>query len=262
MKLKELVTGLIGLNNLNAIHPMDRDILKGDALESIRDKLMLCEEFSNVESLEIMHQPVVENTNGKVFSSNTFKLSDDFLFGKRVLLHSIAMGPEIYDPYTVHSPIRDGACITPIMYDPVSFKPKRTICIEFSPEEIQDNLIVGENKIKELCDLFKMVLESPEDYRVRGERPILVRGIFNKFSDEKDGLTEEMGTLILDIGEQTFFTASCIETTLISENELKSNLTQVFIPKRLKEKFMEEFSGVTLMSRMEVDNFLKKYDSI
>ena len=92
------------------------------------------------------------------------------------------------NPDTLHTPVKDGACITPTVYNPETIKPIKKIVLEYSPERAQDGLVDGEYELKmEMKDLLDKVLDNPYDYQVKGERGVIVRGVF-----ERNELVQEL----------------------------------------------------------------------
>lgn len=205
MKLNYLLTYLFGLNKEKSVF-VKIDTLDYKNLLNIKQYLLECDELKNIKNFEILEIPDVENENGKIINSKTFKLCDDVKFGDKCYIHSISVSPEIFNLATIHNPVKDGACVTPAVYDLLTLKPKLKICIEFSPEEIMDDLVINDGKKKEeLIELFKRVLESPEEYRVKGERSFFIRGIFNEITINGETYKEDIGELKLDYNNQKHY---------------------------------------------------------
>jgi len=139
--------------------------------------LKKCDEFKDVDEFVILKLPVIDDCE-KVVQSQTYKLEENTKFKKRVFLYNISLTPEIFDPQTLQSAVKDGASISPTLYDLTTFKPYTQISLSVSPEDIQDNF---ELKKAELHELLNKILENPGEYRIKGKRDILVRGIFESF---------------------------------------------------------------------------------
>jgi hypothetical protein len=78
-------------------------------------------------------------------------------------------------------PVKDDICVTPLIYDPQDFTPRRGITIFFSPEVLQDANITNEEKFKEsLVEKFKKALDNPDEYKAKEKRVILMRGLMNE----------------------------------------------------------------------------------
>jgi hypothetical protein len=71
----------------------------------------------------------------------------------------------------------------------MTFEPTKKIVLTFSPEMVQDilNIDTEQEQRQILHKLLDDVLDNPEEYRVKGERGILVRGVFKtKNEDQKE----------------------------------------------------------------------------
>lgn len=164
MKLKEL------LNNLYENDCFHETIIDNKGLSLIKDKLLLLDEFKNVKEFEIITTPILNDVK-----CSTVKLVDGFIFNEKVYLYSIA-ALKHYPLDTLHKPVKDGACISPIDYNAITFEPTRSITIRYTPVY---GFNVDPEKIKEdLITKFKNVLDNPEEYEAKGEVAFLLRGIF------------------------------------------------------------------------------------
>jgi len=266
MKLKDLLKNLFEENNKKIIssnYPFDMDVLNSEILKQIKEKLLECDEFKDVEKLEIIEIPDIENLNGKIVAAKSYKLSENFKFGKVCYLYSISQTPEIFEPNKIYDSVKDGACITPVMYDPLNFKPTRKICIECSPEDLQDDILKGENKKKdELINLFKIILENQEEYTVKGERGFVVRGIIEEITVEGETFKEEnFQELNLDFENQNFFTVFYLENFLNGDGQISLRIEKKHLPKKLKEYFISELGHKkNNINKEDLENFLKKFD--
>lgn len=191
MKLRDYLLDLFRVNSfdLGDIHEkeykhpnelIDVNLLKHDALRSIKDTLRECDELKNVVTFEIIDAPIVEDNKGNKIHVQTLQLGGlSYLeFGKKCYLHSISFVPKYGE---LDKPIKDGAYITPIIYDHITYEPHRKISITFSPEVQQVNGIdMDEKKKNELIELFKSILNSPKEYMPKTEYVIIIRGIFDE----------------------------------------------------------------------------------
>lgn len=183
MKLKELLTNTFGEN---VSYPNDQ--FRKLELESLKEELLKCDEFSECEGIEFMDMPTQE-IDGTTYTSQTMKLGDNTKFDGKVFLYNLSFTPEMFDPNSLHTPVKNGALITPVLYDPMTFEPTKKIVLTWSPEMAQD--VSGANDELTLRnDIHKLlddVLDNPEEYRVKGERGIMVRGVFKtKNVDRKE----------------------------------------------------------------------------
>jgi hypothetical protein len=166
MKLKELIEQILGdLQTETNIIDVFNDTLTGEKkLSLIKDKLLECEEFSECEELLFLDKPVYEDTiNDKKYLVETFKVYDGHKISGKVWLYSIMLTPKMYQ--NEFTTVKDGAGITPILYNPITFNPMKKIMLEFNP---QDNP-------NQLHDLMDKVINNPSEYEIKGERYALIR---------------------------------------------------------------------------------------
>jgi hypothetical protein len=106
----------------------------------------------------------------------------------------------MYDPCKLSEPVKNGAAISPTIYDIVTFEPVKKILLTFSPEMNQDLLMMGgeqtlRNNIHKLLD---DVLDKPEEYRTKGFKGVMVRGLFEEV-DTYDGSEKIRKTYDIDL---------------------------------------------------------------
>ena len=261
MKIKELLDvvfkdGPVKHENFNIT---DYCLYGKKHLEHIKEEILKCEEFSECTELTILDNPAYEN-DGKSCKVQTYKVIEGQKFGGKGFLLSISLSPEIFNPETIHKPVKDGACITPTLYDPLTFEPTKKIVLQFSPERVQDGISNNVEVIgQELHDLLDKVLDNPQDYQIKGERSVLVRGIFE---------TNEIVTVIhppqylsgVDT-EPKGYIVSYFDKEFKNDGEVTMNLKTKLIPKELKDKFIEEFGDKKLeITEKEINDFLEKYN--
>ena len=81
----------------------------------------------------------------------TVKFDKETKFAPVVKIYSIALTPEMYDPNEFFKLPINTTHITPVLFDPETFKPRKQIIVTFSPEEAQDNAIKQlRNELREL----------------------------------------------------------------------------------------------------------------
>ena len=261
MELKDLISELVKNRDRKDQPPFgiaDNTLYGKKDLESIKDKLLQLPEFSGLTSLEIIDKPIVE-IDGRPVVVPTVKLSDVSRFKGNGYILSFALLPEMYDPKTLHKPVKDGAAITPALYDPITFEPKKKIVLEFSPEMAQDlQMANGEAILRQhLHDLLDKVLDNPEDYRVKGERPIIVRGFFDEV-DEKKQDVPPLSAFMEELKHKMVFYLKPIPK---DNNEIEMKLEKKFIPIELEDEFMklfeEKIKNLSL-TESEIDKFLEE----
>ena len=134
MKLKELLEKhLPDVGDFNTLYS------KKD-LEGLKDEILQCEEFSECTELHFMELPaMLLNDEPKV--AKTYKVPEGAKFKGVCYLLSLCFTPFVYDPTAISYPRKDGAAITPTLYNPKTFEPTKKILLEFSPEGPADSVV-------------------------------------------------------------------------------------------------------------------------
>jgi hypothetical protein len=260
MKIKELLDvvfkdGPVKHENFNIT---DYCLYGKKHLGHIKEEILNCEEFSECTELTILDHPTYEN-DGKVYQVQTYKVIEGQKFGGKGFLLSVSLTPEIFNPETIHNPVKDGSCITPTLYDPLTFEPTKKIVLQFSPERVQDGISNHDAIIRqELHDLLDKVLDNPKDYQIKGERYVLIRGVFETNEIRTvihspqylNGIdTEPKGYIVYYLDKE--FKNDGVNITLKTKS----------IPKELKDKFIEELGDKGLeITETEINDFLEKYN--
>jgi hypothetical protein len=264
MKLKEFVEiALIGkedrLNTLTGIEGVGA--LYGVELEKFKKIIKECDEFAKCDSLDILTMPIVKGENDKVYTTETIKLSDLMEFKGRCNLLSLSLTPEMYDPNQLIKPVKNGAAIGPIMYDPMTFEPRKHILLTWSPEMAQD-MVGMDNESTLRNDIHKLlddVLDNPDEYKTKGTRHVLVRGLF-EVVDKNDGSEVVINHYNIDLTadrKDVGYLAYYLEPTMEKPGEVSMNLKHKVIPTHLKDKFIEELgTDVAKLNAEVIDKFL------
>ena len=267
MKLKEFleVAVLSKKNTLNLINPtfVDETCLYGEELDKYKNIIKECDEFAKCDSLDILTMPLVKGKKDKIYTTETIKLSDLMEFKGRCYLLSLALSPEMYDPSQLIKPVKNGAAIGPIIYDPLTFEPRKHILLTWSPEMVQDmsgtkDELTLRNDIHKLLD---DVLDNPEEYKTKGLRAVLVRGLFEVI-DNYDGSEVIKNDYDIDVTKQSpedvghliyYFEKN------EKDGEIKLGIKKKVIPPHLKDKFISEV-GVdpAKITEKMIDDFLEK----
>lgn len=252
MKLKELLTERFEGRELEF---PSYQFLKKD-LEPLKEELLKCEEFMFCDDIIFMDLPtqIIEDTT---YTSQTFKLYDDTKFKGKVYLYNLSLTPEVYDPNLLLNPVKNGAAIGPTMYDPIDFTPIKHILLTWNPEMAQD--MIGVNKEltfkNDIHKLLDDVLENPEEYKVKGERKILLRGVC-----ETVGRGESPSFLVGESKEHDSYMGFYLEPNGEDKDKTLTLKTKL-IPKKLKNKFIEKFTKnreITTATTEEIENFIKE----
>lgn len=261
MKLKELLDEIFkdGPIQTNQFGLIEYTLYGSKVLEPLKDKLLECDEFKNLHSLRFVDTPTFR-AGDETYVVETYKLMDISKFNGAGVILSIALTPEMYDPNILIKPVKDGAAISPTFYNPTNFEPYKRIVLEFSPERMQDGISNHEEIIRqELHDLLDKVLDNPEDYRVKGERSVLVRGIFEK---EPDNNQKPLSEYPLVASEEQNIPVFYLKQSEPDElGNISMRLEKKLIPVILKDKFMEKFEDKAKNLRLteeEIDKFLEE----
>ena len=263
MKLKELLTEIFG-ETPNNDHQFGFDGLTlygRDNLSQYKERILQCEEFSECTELNFMNMPMLLSNDDLPLKSDVYKLVEGQKFKGVCYLLSLALTPEVFNPDTLHTPVKDGACITPLVYNPETFSPFKKIVLQYNPERTQDGFLDGEYELKmEMKDLLDKVLDNPYDYQVKGERGVLVRGVF-----ERNELVQELTPPRYLTGVKSFVKeeempgiAYYLEKNIIKEGEVVMKVKNVLIPPHLKQLFKDTFGEKNLeITKEEIDKFLE-----
>jgi hypothetical protein len=268
-ELKELLTNTFGEN---VSYPNDQ--FRKLELEPLKEELLKCDEFSECDEIVIMKYPVTLDENNNSIETKTYKVVPNQKFKGKCYLLSLALTPEMFDPKKIHEPVLDGACITPTIYDPETFEPKKKIVLEFSPEVAQDQYIYGLGSPsmiedaekngevilrKQLHETLDKILDNPENYQIKGEKGVMVRGAFEVVESNSGVEKKELFGLNTDkiTHASVFFFEKDLENS--KEGEMNLKLSKINIPIELKEKYESELGAKSIhVTREEVEEFLEK----
>jgi hypothetical protein len=186
MKLKEFVTKIYDERPELDMTPSFGPILNSKVLEEVKDELLKFDVFSECDDLEIVHFVRFGVEDDKTLSVQTYKYKEGMKFKGKGYLYSITLTPELYDPSKMLEPIKNGASISPAIYNPITFEPTKHILLTWSPEMAQD-LSVTKDETTLRNDIHKLlddVLDNPEEYRMKGTRHIMIRGVFEVTNED------------------------------------------------------------------------------
>jgi len=249
MKLKELLKNVFGED---VSYPNDQ--FRKLELESLKEELLKCDEFLGCEGIDFMEYPV-QIIDGTAYTAQTMKLGNDTKFVDTPYIYNISFTPEMYDPNSIHTPVKDGAAITPPLYNPMTFQPTKKIVLQFNPEGLMDETS-DETKKQEIRDLLEKVLQNPEEYQIKGERGIMVRGVFKtkEFGTEKPPFF--VGTELNPDHSIIFYMEKSVK-----DGETVMTMKQKQIPNSLKEEFIKRFTdggAIATATTEEIDEFIKE----
>jgi hypothetical protein len=263
MKLKEFVE----IVELGKTENDSFNELYGKQLKKYKDIILKTDEFKDCELLDILEHPVSKSKDGKVLTPYTINLSDVMKFKGRCYLLSLTLTPEMYGPSLMLKPVKDGAAIGPTMYDPITYEPKRQILLTYNPSVHFnfDNKFepTDEFKRNEIHQLLDKVLDNFDEYKIKGVKEVLVRGLFEIVENGED-ITENVYDVDLsnqspeEIGYLVFY----LEQTIVNPGEVKLDIKKKLIPPHLKDKFISEIgTDPAKITEKMVDEFLEKYDT-
>ena len=264
MKLKEFVE-IVQLSQPEDNLLMDNQ-LYGKNLEKYKEIILKTDEFNECDSLDILEYPLSKSKDGKVLTPYTVKLSDVMKFKGRCYLLSLTLTPEMYDPTLMLKPIKDGAAIGPTVYDPITFEPKRQILLSYNPSvhfNFKNPFEHSEEfKRDEIHQLLDKVLDNFDEYKIKGPREVLVRGLFEVVDDGEQVTTN---TYDVDLSkqnpEEVGYLAYYIEENVVSPGEIKLEIKKKLIPPHLKDAFILEVgTEPAKITEKMIDEFLEKND--
>lgn len=187
MKLSELMTILFKNGPITTTNPYLPDYnIYGEYLESYKDDLLKCDEFNEVIDITFVKNPRIEG-NVEPTEVKSYIVKDGMKLKGHVVLYSITLTPEVYDPSDrYYKSVKDGASISPTIYDMKQFIPLKYISLEFSPELAQDSSSFPDSVTQfkqQLHETLDKVLNNPNEYRIKGFRGIMLRGLFDSDRD-------------------------------------------------------------------------------
>jgi len=248
MKLKEFleVALLSKKNNPSLINEtfVDETCLYGNELDKYKNIIKECDEFAKCDSLDILTMPLVKGENDKVYTTQTIKISDLTEFKGKCYLLSLALTPEMYDPNQLLRPVKNGAAMGPTIYDPSTFEPRKHILLTWSPVISFDSSANDELTLRnDIHKLLDDVLDNPEEYKTKGLRYVLVRGLFEVI-DNNDGSEVDRNVYDLDLTankpDDVGYAVYYLEQNVVKPGEIELRLNNKIIPPHLKDKFIDE----------------------
>lgn len=284
MKLKELIekitnsSDFLEKSKFKSLTSLNQ-VIYGEELYPYLEEIKNCEEFINCDELHILKTPVTLDGNGNSIISKNYKLVDEQSFKGKCYLLSLSLIPEMYDPKKIMEPVMDDAVLTPAIYNPLNFEPKKKIIIEFNPEMLQDQSLylignpsmiedaekeVKNNLRKKLHETLDKILDNPENYHPKVDKSVMVRGMFEIIDTPKTSEKNELFKLETEkqVVSQVFFFEKD-EESFKSSGNFTMKLSSMIIPHELKDKFVEELGHKSIhVTREEINEFLNKYKTI
>jgi hypothetical protein len=160
-----------------------------------KEQLTLVEEllkehlgFGKIEWIELP-AAAVKNSKGEEVAvvAKTRKLSDDSTDeykGRTCYLYKVLYSPIIYDSIDMYKPVKDSMVMSPLLYNPHTYEPYRTLAISWKPEDLfhekEIQSITWEDEKTYLREKLETLLANPEDYKLAGKRAVLIRYALDK----------------------------------------------------------------------------------
>ena len=112
--------------------------------------------------------------------AKSIKIADDNpkFPGQIGYVYKVLFTPRMYDPKELYEPVKDGCVFAPIIYNPETFQPKRSITLTWSPDFPQDINAperTYEDDKQMIRDMLEKVLDNPKEYEPEGFRACMVR---------------------------------------------------------------------------------------
>jgi hypothetical protein len=164
-----LAEKLINICGTDNDHGYGIDNLTARQLKEVEAVLIEYLEFSRIEWVDL---PRVAFPGKSSKACQTVRLTDDISTykGKIGYVYKVCFTPIMFD---VTEYRKCDNSISPVVYDPTTFEPKRYITLSYSPSQSTGTL---ESDIKsQLRDQLDDILRNPEKYQQSGYRAALLR---------------------------------------------------------------------------------------
>lgn len=137
------------------------------------------EEFKDVEEIFIVDMPAFM-LDGRLKQTQTVILNEDTILKGKLYLYSMNFSLPTFDARYTYMPQKDGLGITPtLMVDPETFLACKQLCIRWSPEQLQDIVMLDprykNDERKYFHDQLDKILNNPSEYEQKGTRKIMIR---------------------------------------------------------------------------------------
>jgi len=184
----------------------------GNDLLSIEKELKKTDEFKNCE-LKIINNPILKTEsldsskknllieklneyNTKILDCESVLCTDkEYKFENKVYLLSIATTPEFYNSQMSNEPVKDRASVTPPIFNFLDFTSYRIFNIEIDEHDLKKN---KKQIIKDSKKLIEKVINNLDEYSLKGERKIMIRGVFEKIKFNGEVIKDEKYNVILN----------------------------------------------------------------
>jgi len=164
------------------------DNLTLEQQKQIEDLLKEHLSFGKVEWMELP-AGLIKNSKGEEVAvvAKTRKIDDEPTedkSDKTLYLYKVLYSPVIYDPIDLHRPVKDSMVMSPLLYNPHTYEPYRTLAISWKPEDLfyekEIQPITWEDEKAYLREKLEILLANPEDYKPKGRRALMIRFALDK----------------------------------------------------------------------------------
>ena len=165
----------------NSLEAFTKKNLTQNQIDQIEFEL---KEYFKFDKILWMNYPVDKTEDGSPIVAQTMKLGDIYdsnpnptYVDKTGYIYSISFTPTMYMPEDMYEPVKDGCVISPTIYDPLTFEPKKSIVLSWSPDFPQDidSPLTYEDEKQIIHDMLEKVLSNPEEYMPKGFRGCMLR---------------------------------------------------------------------------------------
>jgi hypothetical protein len=135
-------------------------------------------DFEKIVWMELPSGLTEDKTTPIVVKAYKITNDDPKHTGKVGYVYKVLFTPKMYDPKSLHEPVKDGCVFAPTIYNPETFEPKQSITLTWSPEFPQDINAperTYEDDKQMIRNMLEKVLNNPEEYRPEGYRACIVR---------------------------------------------------------------------------------------
>jgi hypothetical protein len=164
----------------NDLETFTKHNLTQDQIDLIESELMDHFQFDRIIWMEY---PSIQLEDGSSLVAQAMKLADQNektnpkYSNETGYIYNISFTPKMYEPGELYKPVKDGCVISPTIYDPLTFEPKKSIVLSWSPDFPQDidSPLTYEDEKQMIHDMLEKVLSNPEEYMPKGYRGCLLR---------------------------------------------------------------------------------------
>ena len=159
-----------------------------EQLRQVEDALLEHFGFSRIEWMDLPAGLITDSLGvERAIVAKTRLVGDtptDDLKGRTCYLYQVMYTPVIYDPSTIKVPVKDGMVMSPMLYDPTSFEPNRSLTIHWHPEDLYHDKdiqpITWEDEKAYIREKLEILLANPDEYKPKGKRGLMLRFALDK----------------------------------------------------------------------------------